>query len=101
MEVRCKAPVFALAADKPSPQGGVVAAACSTQAAVPSAAHDACEAASGLVRKVRRTMVDSLHRCPLPTLIRASLSWYKYEGLRIAKGQALVDWVADNPNLQA
>lgn len=46
-------------------------------------------------------MVDSLHRCPLPTLIRASLSWYKYEGLRIAKGQALVDWVADNPNLQA
>ena len=28
-------------------------------------------------------------------------SWYKYEGLRIAKGQALLDWVADNPNLQA
>jgi hypothetical protein len=28
-------------------------------------------------------------------------SWYKYEGLRIAKGQALLEWVRDNPNLQA
>lgn len=28
-------------------------------------------------------------------------SWYKYEGMRIAKGQGLLDWVADNPNLQA
>ncbi len=28
-------------------------------------------------------------------------SWYKYEGLRMTKGQALLQWVADNPNLQA
>jgi hypothetical protein len=33
--------------------------------------------------------------------MHVAASWYKYEGLRMAKGQALLDWVTDNPNLQA
>lgn len=56
-----------------------------------------------------RQPVDLYARCAAfaleqPLFVDAEpspLSWYKYEGLRIAKGQGLLNWVADNPNLQA
>lgn len=44
--------------------------------------------------------MQSAYNC-LTVVYRTHCSWYKYEGLRMTEGQALVDWVADNPNLQA
>ena len=81
-----------------SASGCVVATACSTPAAVSSPAHDAREAPRGSLRQARRVWC---WRTVVPNAEAPLLSWYKYEGLRIAKGQALLDWVADNPNLQA
>lgn len=45
--------------------------------------------------------------CPvsLVTLLRHPVdiypSWWRYEGLRMTRGQGLLQWVADNPNIQS
>ena len=59
--------------------------------------HDTRAAARGPLCKVWQQRLWDLVFVDADLRLR---SWYKYEGLRIAKGQALLDWVADNPNLQ-
>ena len=50
--------------------------------------------------------VARVRGCPvvLFTMLRRPVdlypSWWRYEGVRMTKGQGLLPWIADNPNIQ-